>query len=171
MALRKIRIDDDPLLRMVSKKVKEVTPRIKVLVEDMFETMYKEQGVGLAAPQIGILKRIAVIDLYDDNKFVLINPIILETEGEQTGIEGCLSFPGRVGDVTRPNSVKVEATNLDGERYIIEGEGLLARALCHEIDHLDGIVFIEKAENLHDDDDINDDEDIDDNEDDDVDEF
>jgi len=161
MALRKIRTDEDPLLRMISKEVKTVTERIKELVEDMFETMYKEQGVGLAAPQVGILKRIAVVDIYDGNKFVLINPVILETSGEQTGIEGCLSFPGRIGEVTRPNYAKVEATNLEGNRYIVEGEGLLARALCHEIDHLNGIVFTELAENLR----FDDDDDFDDTED------
>jgi peptide deformylase len=148
MALRKLRVDDDPLLRKQSKEVKEVTKRIKMLVGDMFDTMYKENGVGLAAPQVGILKRIAIVDIYDGNKYVLINPEVLLTEGEQTGTEGCLSFPGRIGEVTRANYAKVEATDLDGKRCIIEGEGLLARALLHEVDHLNGKVFIEIAKNL-----------------------
>lgn len=148
MALRKLRLDEDPILRKVSKEVKDITPRIETLVGDMFETMYKEQGVGLAAPQVGILKRIAVVDIYDGNRYVMINPEILEVNGEQKGVEGCLSFPGRIGEVTRPNYVKVEATNLNGERYIIEGEGLLARAMLHEIDHLNGKVFVDIAENL-----------------------
>lgn len=148
MALRKLRLDEDPILRKVSKEVKDITPRIETLVGDMFETMYKEQGVGLAAPQVGILKRIAVVDIYDGNRFVMINPEILEVSGEQKGLEGCLSFPGQIGEVTRPNFVKVEATNLSGERYTIEGEGLLARAMLHEIDHLNGKVFVDIAENL-----------------------
>lgn len=148
MALRKLRLDEDPILRKMTKEVKEITPRIETLVQDMFETMYKEQGVGLAAPQVGILKRIAVVDIYDGNRFVMINPKILELSGEQKGVEGCLSFPGRIGEVTRPNYAKVEATNLEGERYIIEGEGLLARAMLHEIDHLNGKVFVDIAENL-----------------------
>lgn len=149
MALRKLRTDDDPVLRKPTKQVKEITDRVKLLIEDMFDTMYHEQGVGLAAPQVGILKRICVIDIYEGTPYVLINPVIIQRDGEQVGPEGCLSFPGRVGEVSRPNHVIAEATNLEGERYQIEGEGLLARAICHELDHLDGKVFVDIAEDLH----------------------
>ena len=145
MALRKIREIGDPILNKTCKEVKEVTDRTKDLIDDMFETMYEAQGVGLAAPQVGILKRIVVIDCGDD-PLLLINPVVLETSGEQTGQEGCLSVPGKAGIVTRPNYAKVKAYNEDMEEFIVEGEELLARALLHEIDHLDGHLYVEKVE-------------------------
>ena len=145
MALRKIREIGDPILNKTCKEVKEVTDRTKDLIDDMFETMYEAQGVGLAAPQVGILKRIVVIDCVDD-PLLLINPEVLETSGEQTGQEGCLSVPGKAGIVTRPNYAKVKAYNEDMEEFIVEGEELLARALLHEIDHLDGHLYVEKVE-------------------------
>ena len=150
MALRKIREIGDPILNKTCKEVKEITDRTKDLIDDMFETMYEAQGVGLAAPQVGILKRIVVIDCGDD-PLLLINPEVLETSGEQTGQEGCLSVPGKAGIVTRPNYAKVKAYNEDMEEFIVEGEELLARALLHEIDHLDGHLYVEKVEGqLHD---------------------
>ena len=145
MALRKIREIGDPILNKVSKEVKEVSERTKELIDDMFDTMYEADGVGLAAPQVGILKRIVVIDCGDD-PLLLINPEVLETSGEQTGQEGCLSVPGKAGIVTRPNYAKVKAYNEDMEEFIVEGEELLARALLHEIDHLDGHLYVEKVE-------------------------
>ena len=148
MALRTIREYGDDVLSRRCKEVKEVTPRIRELVEDMLETMYDANGVGLAAPQVGILKRIVVIDVSPeaDDPIVMINPEILETDGEQTGYEGCLSLPGKSGVVTRPNYVKAKAFDLDMNEYIIEGEELLARAICHELDHLDGHMYVEKVE-------------------------
>ena len=145
MALRKIREIGDPILNKTCKEVKEVTDRTKDLIDDMFETMYEAQGVGLAAPQVGILKRIVVIDCGDD-PLLLINPEVLETSGEQTGQEGCLSVPGKAGIVSRPNYAKVKAYNEDMEEFILEVEELLARALLHEIDHLDGHLYVEKVE-------------------------
>ena len=145
MALRKIREIGDPILNKTCKEVKEITDRTKDLIDDMVETMYEAQGVGLAAPQVGILKRIVVIDCGDD-PLLLINPEVLETSGEQTGQEGCLSVPGKAGIVTRPNYAKVKAYNEDMEEFIVEGEELLARALLHEIDHLDGHLYVEKVE-------------------------
>ncbi len=145
MGIRTVRTEGDECLRKICKPVKNVSLRTKILIEDMFDTMYETGGVGLAAPQVGILKRIVVIDT-DDNQHVLINPEILETSGEQTGYEGCLSIPGKSGIVTRPNYVKVKALNEHGEEYILEGEGLLARCICHECDHLDGILYSDKAE-------------------------
>ena len=145
MALRKIREIGDPILNKTCKEVKEITDRTKDLIDDMFETMYEAQGVGLAAPQVGILKRIVVIDCGDD-PLLLINPEVLETSGEQTGQEGCLSVPGKAGIVTRPNYAKVKAYNEDMEEFIVEGEELLARALLREIDHLDGHLYVEKVE-------------------------
>ena len=146
MAIRNIRIMGDPILEKVCKEVKEVTPRIKELIEDMLETMYDANGVGLAAPQVGVLKRIVVIDVTGEDPIVLINPRILETRGEQTGGEGCLSLPGKSGTVTRPNYVKVKAYDRDMKPFEIEGTELLARAFCHEIDHLDGHMYVEKVE-------------------------
>ena len=148
MALRTIREYGDDVLARRCKEVKEVTPRIRELVEDMLETMYDANGVGLAAPQVGILKRIVVIDVSPeaDDPIVMINPVILETDGEQTGYEGCLSLPGKSGVVTRPNYVKAKAFDLDMNEYVIEGEELLARAICHELDHLDGHMYVEKVE-------------------------
>lgn len=146
MAIRTIREFGDPVLNKVSKEVKEITPRIQDLIDDMLETMYDSCGVGLAAPQVGILKRIAVIDTTGEDPIVLINPRIVETSGEQTGNEGCLSLPGKSGVVTRPNYVKVVAQNEDMETIELEGTELLARAFCHEIEHLDGHLYTEKVE-------------------------
>lgn len=146
MAIRNIRIMGDPILEKVCKEVKEVTPRTQELIDDMLETMYDANGVGLAAPQVGILKRIVVIDVTGEDPIVLINPRILETSGEQTGGEGCLSLPGKSGTVTRPNYVKVKAYDRNMKPFEIEGTELLARAFCHEIDHLDGHMYVEKVE-------------------------
>jgi len=145
MALRSIRELGGPVLNKKCKEVKEVTERTKELIDDMFETMYEADGVGLAAPQVGILKRICVIDC-GDNPILLINPKVMETSGEQTGQEGCLSVPGKCGVVTRPNYVKVLAYNENMEPFEVEGTELLARALMHEIDHLDGHVYTELVE-------------------------
>lgn len=146
MAIRNIRIMGDPILEKVGKEVKEVTPRTQELIDDMLETMYDANGVGLAAPQVGILKRIVVIDVTGEDPIVLINPRILETSGEQTGGEGCLSLPGKSGTVTRPNYVKVRAYDRNMKPFEMEGTELLARAFCHEIDHLDGHMYVEKVE-------------------------
>jgi peptide deformylase len=146
MALREIREYGDDVLARKCKEVKEMTPRLQELVDDMFETMYESNGVGLAAPQVGVLKRIVVIDTTGEDPHVLINPVILETSGEQTGYEGCLSLPGKSGVVTRPNYVKCKAYDRNMEEYILEGEELLARAICHELDHLDGHMYVEKVE-------------------------
>lgn len=146
MAIRNIREIGDEVLTKTCKEVKEMTPRIKELIEDMLDTMYEANGVGLAAPQVGILKRIVVIDVTGEDPFVLINPKIIETDGEQTGQEGCLSVPGKSGVVTRPNYVKAVALNENMEEYELEGTDLLARAICHELDHLDGHLYVEKVE-------------------------
>ena len=145
MALRTIRIQGDSVLTKKSRTVDKMTPRIGELITDMLDTMYDAMGVGLAAPQVGILKRIVVIDV-GEGPIVLINPEILETSGEQTGDEGCLSVPGMAGQVTRPNYVKVKARDVNMEEVIYEGEELLARAFCHEIDHLDGKMYTELVE-------------------------
>ena len=145
MALRNIRILGDEILKKQAKEVTEMTPKIEELIDDMFETMYDANGCGLAAPQVGIRKRIVVIDC-GDQPLVLINPEILETSGEQTGQEGCLSVPGKVGIVTRPNYAKVKALDENMDEIIVEGTELLARCLCHEIDHLYGIMYVDKAE-------------------------
>ena len=150
MAIRQIRVQGDEVLEKVCRPVKEITPRIATLIEDMIDTMYEYDGVGLAAPQVGILRRIAVIDI-GEGPIVLVNPEVIETSGEQTGEEGCLSLPGKSGQVTRPNYAKVRAFNENMEEYEVEGEELLARALLHEIDHLDGHMYTEKVEGvLHD---------------------
>ena len=148
MAIRNIREMGDPILNKECKAVKEMNERTQVLIDDMLETMYEANGVGLAAPQVGILKRIVVIDVSPEGEepIILINPEIMEESGEQTGYEGCLSVPGKSGVVTRPNVVKVKALNEDMEEVIYEGEGLLARAFCHEIDHLNGHLYVEKVE-------------------------
>ena len=146
MALRNIREMGDEILNKKCKPVKEINERTLDLIDDMFETMYEANGVGLAAPQVGILKRIVVIDTTGEDPILLINPVIVETSGEQTGQEGCLSVPGKAAQVTRPNYVKVRAQNIDMEWFEIEGEELLARAFCHELDHLDGHLYVEKAE-------------------------
>ena len=150
MAIRQIRVQGDDVLTKVCRPVKGITPRIATLIEDMIDAMYEYDGVGLAAPQVGVLRRIAVIDV-GDGPIVLVNPEVLETSGSQTGEEGCLSLPGKSGQVTRPNYAKVHAFNENMEEYEVEGEELLARALLHEIDHLDGHMYTEKVEgNLHD---------------------
>ncbi|ENY92451.1 peptide deformylase [Hungatella hathewayi 12489931] len=146
MAIRKIRTIGDDILRKHCKPVKELTPRIQDLIEDMFETMYEACGVGLAAPQVGVLKQIVVIDVEDGNQYVLINPVIIETSGSQTGSEGCLSVPGKSGVVTRPDHVKVKAFDCEMKEFELVGEGLLARAICHECDHLSGDLFVDKVE-------------------------
>ena len=149
MALRTIRVQGDSVLTKKSRPVDKMTPRIGELITDMLDTMYDAMGVGLAAPQVGILKRIVVIDV-GEGPIVLINPEILETSGEQTGDEGCLSVPGMAGQVTRPNYVKVKALDVNMDEQIYEGEGLLARAFCHEIDHLDGKMYTDLVEgDLH----------------------
>ncbi|MGN0334571.1 MAG: peptide deformylase [Lachnospiraceae bacterium] len=145
MALRKIREEGESCLRKTCREVTEVTPRISELIDDMLDTMYEAGGVGLAAPQVGILKRIVVIDI-GEGPVVMINPKILETSGSQTGEEGCLSLPGKSGIVTRPNYVKAEAYDEEMRKFIIEGEELMARAICHELDHLDGKLYIDFVE-------------------------
>lgn len=145
MAHRTIRIQGDPVLEKKCREITEMTPKIKELIDDMLETMYDAMGVGLAAPQVGILKRLVVIDI-GEGPIVMINPVIIETAGEQTGDEGCLSLPGKAGCVTRPNYVKARFLGEDMEEYEIEGEELLARAICHELDHLDGHMYTEKVE-------------------------
>ena len=150
MATRKIREIGDEDLTKPCKEVTKITLRTKVLINDMLDTMYEALGVGLAAPQVGVLKRIVVIDV-GEGPIVLINPEIIETSGEQSGEEGCLSVPGKSGLVTRPDYVKVRALNEDMEEIELEGEGLLARAFCHEIDHLDGKMYVDLVEGeLHD---------------------
>ena len=146
MALRNIREFGDPVLNKVCIEVKEMTERNKQLIDDMFETMYDANGVGLAAPQVGVLKRIVVIDTTGEDPLVLINPKIVEQDGEQTGYEGCLSLPGKTGIVTRPEHVKAVALDRDMNPIEIEGEGLLARAICHELEHLVGHLYTEKLE-------------------------
>ena len=148
MAIRNIRQIGDPILNKVSREVYNMTDRIAELIDDMLETMYKTGGVGLAAPQVGILKRIVVIDVTaeGDSPIILINPEILETSGSQTGQEGCLSVADKSGMVTRPNYAKVKALNENMEEIIVEGEELLARALLHEIDHLDGKLYVDLVE-------------------------
>ncbi len=144
MAKRKIRISTDEVLRKISKPVNNITPGVLTLLDDMAETMYAANGVGLAAPQVGILKRIVVIDI-GDGLVELINPVVVETKGSQIGNEGCLSIPGYSAPVERPEYVKVKALNRKGEEIIVEGKDLMAVALCHETDHLDGILYIDKA--------------------------
>ena len=146
MALRNIREFGDPVLNKVCLPVKEMTDRNKELISDMFETMYEANGVGLAAPQVGVLKRIFVIDTTGEDPLVFINPEITEASGTQTGYEGCLSLPGKTGTVTRPEKVKAKALDIDMKPFEIEAEGLLARAICHEFDHLEGHLYTEKLE-------------------------
>ena len=146
MAIRNIREYGDEVLTKTCKEVKEMTPRTKELIEDMLETMYDANGVGLAAPQVGVLKRIVVIDTTGEDPYILINPRIVESSGEQTGQEGCLSVPGKLGIVTRPNYVKAVALDVNMKPIEVEGTELLARAICHELDHLDGHLYVEKAE-------------------------
>ena len=145
MAIRKVRLEDDEILRKKCKPVEVVDEKIKELVKDMIETMHDQDGVGLAAPQVGILKRVVVIDLYDDNgPYVLINPEIVKEKGEQEVDEGCLSFPNKFARIVRPAEVTVKALAIDGKEYKLKGKGLLAQAISHEVDHLNGILFVDK---------------------------
>ncbi|MGL4606855.1 MAG: peptide deformylase [Eubacteriaceae bacterium] len=144
MALRKIRIDEDPILRRKSREIEKIDDRIRALNEDMFETMYEADGVGLAAPQIGILKKMMVIDIGEE-PLTFINPVIIHKEGESIEEEACLSLPEKAGKVGRPQKLVVEATDIEGNRFQLECEDLLARAVCHEIDHLDGVLFIDRV--------------------------
>lgn len=146
MAIRNIREIGDEVLNKKCREVTEMTPRIRELIEDMLETMYEANGVGLAAPQVGVLKRIVVIDTVGDEPHILINPRIVESSGEQTGQEGCLSVPGKTGQVTRPNYVKAVALDVNMREFELEGTELLARAICHELDHLDGHLYVEKVD-------------------------
>ena len=147
MALRNLVIEGDPLLRKTSRPVDEITPRIIKLLDDMADTMYFEnRGIGIAAPQVGVLRRIFVIDVGDEHGLLeFINPEIIETSGSQTDHEGCLSVPGKTCEVDRPDHVIAKALNRNGEEFTIEATGLLARCICHEYDHLDGILFIDRS--------------------------
>ena len=147
MAILNIVTLEDEVLRKKCRPVEKITPRTLTLLDDMYETMQAANGVGLAAPQVGILRRIVVIDI-GEGLIELINPEIVATEGTQTDREGCLSVPDECGIVTRPNIVTVKATDRNGEPFMIRGEGLLARAFCHEIDHLDGVLYIDKAQRM-----------------------
>ena len=145
MAIREIRLSNDEILRKTSREVETVDDRIKELLDDMVETMHKYNGVGLAAVQVGVLKRIVVIDLYDDNgPIVLINPKIIKTKGEQEVEEGCLSFPNKFAKIVRPSEVIADYTDLEGNLIRVKAKELLAQAICHELDHLDGQVFVDK---------------------------
>lgn len=146
MAIRNIREAGDEVLAKKCKPVKEMTPRVRELIEDMLDTLYEANGVGLAAPQVGVLKRIFVVDTTGDDPHIFINPRIVETSGEQTGSEGCLSVPGKQGQVTRPNYVKVAALDVNMREFEMEGTELFARAVCHENDHLEGHLYLEKVE-------------------------
>ena len=146
MALRNIREFGDPVLNKVCLPIKEMTDRNRELINDMFETMYEANGVGLAAPQVGVLKRVFVIDVTGEDPLVFINPEITEASGTQTGYEGCLSLPGKTGTVTRPQKVRAKALDIDMKPFEIEAEYLLARAICHEYDHLEGHLYTEKLE-------------------------
>ncbi len=146
MAIRQMRYDGDPVLRKVSRPIDTVTDRIRILAKDMIETMRAEQGVGLAAPQIGILRRLFVVEIEEIGLHVVINPEIIKQNGEQTDYEGCLSVPGKSGKVKRPDYVKLQYMDLEGNDQILEAEGFFARAICHENDHLNGILYIDKVE-------------------------
>ena len=150
MAIRQIRVQGDPILNEKCREIREMTPRLWELAQDMLDTMYQANGVGLAGPQVGVLRRIAVIDV-GEGAYVFVNPRIVETSGEQAGDEGCLSIPGKAGMVRRPDHVKTEAFDIDMKPFTVEGTGLFARAMCHEFDHLDGHLYTEKVEGpLHD---------------------
>ena len=153
MALRNVRLDGDPVLNKVCRPVEKITPRIETLIDDMFETMYDQEGVGLAAPQVGVLRRLFIVDVGEenedgeldqgDNPYVFINPELLESEGEQIAAEGCLSLPGKVGQVARPERIVVKAFDRNMEEFTLEATDLLARAICHEMDHLEGHMYTE----------------------------
>lgn len=146
MAIRTIRVIGDNVLNKKCKEVKSVNDRTEILIDDMIETMKEAGGVGLAAPQVGVLKRIVVVEVEPENVHVLINPVILEQDGEQVGYEGCLSVPGKSGIVKRPNHVIVKAFDRDMNEYTLEGEGLMARAICHECAHLEGELYVDLVE-------------------------
>lgn len=148
MALREVRLQGDPILSKECKPLKELKERDQILIDDMIETMRANEGVGLAAPQVGVLKQIAVVDVSEDHNdpIVFVNPVITEKDGEQTGAEGCLSVPGLYGDVTRPYHIVVEALDRNMEPFTMEGDELFARAVCHEVDHLHGHMYTELAE-------------------------
>ncbi|MGM9647892.1 MAG: peptide deformylase [Eubacteriales bacterium] len=148
MAILKILTEEDPILRKTSRKVDAITPRIQILLDDMIATLHKSGGVGLAAPQVGVLRRVVVVETEPGNLIELINPVIVEKSGSQTGQEGCLSLPGKWGICTRPDTVTVEATNRRGERFRVTGTGLTARCFCHELDHLDGILYTDVADRM-----------------------
>jgi peptide deformylase len=149
MALRQIRLYGDDILRKKAKPVKKITPNILELLDDMAETLREKNGLGLAAPQVGVLRRIAVV-VYEDNVYEMINPVIVDTDGVQRRNEACLSVPGKSGDIDRPLHVKVEATNRNGETFTVVGDELLAVAICHELDHLDGILILDRAVEIKD---------------------
>lgn len=150
MALRTIRLQGDPVLTKKCRAIEAMTPKITQLIDDMLETMYEAEGVGLAGPQVGVLRRVVVIDI-GDGPLVMVNPVLLESSGEQTGDEGCLSLPGKAGAVTRPNYVKARAFDRNMKEFEVEGTELLARAICHELDHLEGHMYTEKVEGgIHD---------------------
>lgn len=148
MALRNILIEGDPQLTKISRPIDEITPRILTLLDDLVDTMRDANGVGLAAPQVGILRRVVVVEVEPGEVYELINPVIVESEGDQYGNEGCLSVPGMCGEVHRPQKIKVEALDRNGNKKVYECEDFLARAFCHEIDHLDGILYTSKADNV-----------------------
>lgn len=150
MAIRNVVLEGDEILRKKCREVTEVTDRIKLTMEDMLETMREQLGVGIAAPQVGIMRRMFVAEPEAGRVYYMINPVILEQSGSQTDDEGCLSVPGKIGTVTRPDYIKIEATDLDGERKVYEFHDFDARVMCHEYDHLDGILYIDKAENIRD---------------------
>ena len=147
MALRTIRLLGDPVLGKVCREVKEMTPKTKILIEDMLDTMYDACGVGLAAPQVGVLRRAVVIDV-GEGKHEFVNPVIVEQSGDQCGGEGCLSIPGQYGLVHRPAQLRIKAQDRYGKPFELEAEGYFAVAVCHEVDHLDGILFIDKVERM-----------------------
>ena len=146
MAIRNIREIGEEVLTKRCREVTEMTPRVRELIEDMLDTMYEANGVGLAAPQVGVLKRVVVVDVTGDEPHIFVNPRIVESSGEQTGQEGCLSVPGKSGQVTRPSYVKVAALDVNMKPFELEGTELLARAICHELDHLEGHLYVEKVE-------------------------
>lgn len=150
MAIRNVVIEGDPILRKHCREVTEVNDRIKMILEDMLETMRAQYGVGIAAPQVGIMRRMFVAEPEPGRVYYMINPVILEQSGSQAGDEGCLSVPGLIGNVERPEYIKIEATDLDGNRQVYEFRDFDARVMCHENDHLDGILYIDKAENIRD---------------------
>lgn len=148
MAIRNIRLDSDPILRKISREVDKIDDRIINLVRDMEETMYHAEGVGLAAPQVGVLRRVVLVDV-GEGLYTLINPEITDKSGQIMGNEACLSVPGKFGSLNRPEKITVKYTNIDGDEKVIEAEGFFARALCHEIDHLNGILYTDLAEEIY----------------------